>query len=67
MWGYNDKKPYIVKYLLPDENFDGGEEGGEEGEEGGKLFFIGLIYGNLSRSQPATRPSRLLVMAFSSS
>ena len=42
MWGYNDKKPYIVKYLLPDENFDGGE-GGEEGEEGGKLFFIGLI------------------------
>ena len=41
MWGYNDKKAYIVKYLLPDENFDGEGEG--EGGEGGKLFFIGLI------------------------
>ena len=39
MWGYNDKKPYIGKYLLPEENFDEGEEEGE----GGKLFFIGLI------------------------
>ena len=40
MLGYNDQKAYIVKYLLPDENFDEGEEG----EGGGKLFFIGLIW-----------------------
>ena len=39
MLGYNDQKAYIVKYLLPDENFD--KEGEEEG--GGKLFFIGLM------------------------
>ena len=42
MWGYNDKKPYIFKYWLPDENFDGEEDEGEG--EGGKLFCIGLIF-----------------------
>ena len=41
MWGYNDKKPYIFKYLLPDEIFyRGGEEEEEEEEGGGKLFLL---------------------------